>query len=60
MSSFQKFTESVNIKGIKLKNNLPFISSGIPSLDHILGETFYIIVHTEWPFDLSAEELTTP
>ncbi|XP_014355753.2 elongator complex protein 4 [Papilio machaon] len=38
MSSFHKKLDSqYSIRGTKLKNNLPFISSGIPSLDHIIG-----------------------
>ncbi|CAK1578245.1 unnamed protein product [Parnassius mnemosyne] len=38
MSSFHKTSDSrYSIIGTKLKNNLPFISSGIPSLDHIIG-----------------------
>lgn len=39
MSSFHKKSDSqYSIKGTKLKNNLPFVSSGIPSLDHIIGK----------------------
>ncbi|XP_072941887.1 elongator complex protein 4 [Epargyreus clarus] len=38
MSSFQKTSNSIfSIPGTKLKNNLPYISSGIPSLDHVIG-----------------------
>ncbi|XP_049865345.1 elongator complex protein 4 [Pectinophora gossypiella] len=38
MSSFHKTLDSrTNIIGTKLKNNFPFVSSGIPSLDHIVG-----------------------
>ncbi|XP_068627929.1 elongator complex protein 4 [Battus philenor] len=38
MSSFHKTSDSpYSIKGTKLKNNLPYVSSGIPSLDHIIG-----------------------
>ncbi|CAG9791897.1 unnamed protein product [Diatraea saccharalis] len=38
MSSFHKISDSrISINGTKIKNNLLFISSGIPSLDHIIG-----------------------
>ncbi|KAM3968273.1 elongator complex protein 4 [Aphomia sociella] len=39
MNSFHKANDSriSSIHGTKLKNNLPFISSGIPSLDHVIG-----------------------
>lgn len=38
MSSFYKTLDSrTTINGTKLKNNLPFVSSGIPSLDHVIG-----------------------
>lgn len=39
MSSFHKSIDSkLSINGTKIKNNLPFVSSGIPSLDHVVGE----------------------
>ncbi|XP_050362777.1 elongator complex protein 4 [Nymphalis io] len=38
MSSFHKTSLSLSsINGTKVKNNLPYISSGIPSLDFIIG-----------------------
>ncbi|KAI8425506.1 hypothetical protein MSG28_011339 [Choristoneura fumiferana] len=38
MSSFYKTVDSrASINGSKLKNNLPYVSSGIPSLDHVIG-----------------------
>ncbi|KAJ0179262.1 hypothetical protein K1T71_004974 [Dendrolimus kikuchii] len=38
MSSFHKTVDSrLTIKGTKLKNNLPYISSGVLSLDHVIG-----------------------
>ncbi|XP_022829228.1 elongator complex protein 4 [Spodoptera litura] len=38
MSSFHKTSDSrVTISGTKVKNCLPIISSGIPSLDHVIG-----------------------
>ncbi|KAL0883809.1 hypothetical protein ABMA27_015899 [Loxostege sticticalis] len=38
MSSFQKLSDSqISINGTKVKNNSTYISSGIPSLDHIIG-----------------------
>ncbi|XP_047023046.1 elongator complex protein 4 [Helicoverpa zea] len=38
MSSFHKTSDSrVTIGGTKVKNSLPIISSGIPSLDHVIG-----------------------
>lgn len=38
MRSFRKFIDiSTHINGTKVKNNLPYVSSGIPSLDHIVG-----------------------
>ncbi|CAG9090773.1 unnamed protein product [Plutella xylostella] len=36
MTSFHKAI-GVSINGTKVKNNLPIISTGIPSLDHIIG-----------------------
>lgn len=41
MSSFHKTSIShTNTKGTKLKNNLTYISSGIPSLDYVIGKIF--------------------
>ncbi|XP_063635938.1 elongator complex protein 4 [Cydia splendana] len=38
MASFYKAVESrSSINGTKLKNNVPYVSSGIPSLDHVIG-----------------------
>ncbi|XP_026747020.1 elongator complex protein 4 [Trichoplusia ni] len=38
MSSFHKTSDSrVTITGTKIKNSLPIISSGIPSLDYVIG-----------------------
>ncbi|CAK1551708.1 unnamed protein product [Leptosia nina] len=38
MSGFHKISESnFTVKGTKLKNNLLFASSGIPSLDYVIG-----------------------
>lgn len=38
MSSFHKTSDSrVTISGTKVKNSLPIVSSGIPSLDHVIG-----------------------
>ncbi|XP_075972796.1 elongator complex protein 4 [Anticarsia gemmatalis] len=38
MSSFHKTSDSrATISGTKVKNNLPIVSSGIPSLDHVIG-----------------------
>ncbi|XP_059060241.1 elongator complex protein 4 [Achroia grisella] len=39
MNSFHKANDfRVSINGTKLKNNLPFVSSGIPSLDYVIEE----------------------
>ncbi|XP_032511652.2 elongator complex protein 4 [Danaus plexippus] len=37
MSSFQKAVPRSSLSGTKLKNNIPYVSSGIPSLDFIVG-----------------------
>lgn len=39
MSSFHKTSETLSaISGTKVKNNLPIVSSGIPSLDYVIGK----------------------
>lgn len=46
MSSFQKLSNTqISINGTKLKNNSIYVSSGIPSLDHVVGWLFHNLLN---------------